>query len=294
MNRRYLLLAVLLAGAAGLAGCLGEDASPEPSPSSDARPSNATLASTSVPQNATVEGCIGYSVQVPLPWDAVARALPDGFEPAPFLPASVGPVTPTEDRAAEGFFDGWRCQEATVGDASLGEVAFVFAKIEVEPPSELAPPGEQASYVPLFLAADAPRFTEAFEAWGLAAGRDRPTVETTAAGPGRAGHVQAAAPNTTLETRVHLAQTPATTISASTEDTRYFVTEPSLFQGASEVTGVIERSTTNITGTIGEGHAELGGPIAQALGSTHAGLGFDSPDASWGEAFGYRPVEALR
>lgn len=292
MNRRVLLLAVLLAGLGGLAGCLGDEA-PQQLASSD-NSSKPTPAVGSVAGTAAVEGCVGYSTQVPLPWDAVEQALPDGFQPAPFVPVSVGPVTPTEDRAAEGFFDGWRCQQATVGNASLGEVTFVFAKIEVKPPSELAPPDEASSYVPLFLAADAPRFAEAFEEWGLAAESGQPTVETLGAGPTRAGHVQGAAPDTTLETRVYLADTPATRISASAEDTRYFVTEPALFQGDVEVAGVIERSTTNITGTIGQGHAELAGPIAQALGSTHAGLGFDSPDGSWGEAFRYRPVEAVR
>lgn len=292
-----LLVVVLLAG--NLAGCLGGGGPVLGSNEKDGtspgdEPEYRATASTP-PSNVTVEQCVGYSVQVPLPWDTVAQALPEGFEPAPFVPVTVGPATPTEGRAAEGFFDGWRCQTATAGSGSLGEVTFLFAKIEVRPPSELAPPEEWSSYVPLFLSTDEPRLAEAFTEWGLAASTADPTIETLGSGPVRAGHVQGTAGNTTLDSRVEVGQPPAAS-SISQEKTRYFLTEPLPFDGETPaVSGIVDRTTRNTTIGYGEGHVQLeGGAVGEALGPALAGIGFDTQDGSWGETFEYRTLEEIR
>lgn len=237
--------------------------------------SNATLA---------IRGCAGYSVQAPVPWDDVAGGLPEGFEPASFLGMPDG-------TAGEVFIDGWTCERSSIDDRSTGPVTLMFAKVEVVPPSDLAPPGEARSYIPLFATADVPAVADRLATWGLPAHEGDPTVGGTGAGPLHTGGVAGEAGNVSVRTRVVLARAPPTTPTFDGETSRYFVLDPPLFHGDTpRVTGVIDRETNATTGTIGEGQfAWTGNGPAAALQPAGPGLGFDTVEPTWGETFRWRP-----
>lgn len=281
-----ILLAALLA-AAGLAGCLGDDPGPSDSPGDrEGGGSGTDRANASLPARTTVEieGCIGYSVQAGIPWDAVAQALPEGFEPVPF--AAPGPSPPSQARMAQAFFDGWHCQNATADNQTVEDIKILLPKVEVEPPEELAPPGEQRSYIPLFSATDADLIAETFSSWGWLAEAGQPVVETTGAGPARSGHVQGSAGVGAIDARVTIPQPPMDPPTVGNDTTRYFLTEPALFEGETPtVTGIVNRTTTTATASLGEGHVAFDGALEKALGPAAVGRGFDTQDGNWGETF---------
>lgn len=248
---------------------------PEPSAAGNGT-SNSTLA---------IRGCTGYSVQAPVPWDDVAEALPEGFEPATWLGTPDGV-------AAQVFIDGWTCERSSIDDRSTGPVTLIFAKVEVVPPSDLAPDGEARSYIPLFATADVAAVADRLSSWRLPAHEGAPAVDGTGGGPLHTGGVQGEAGNVSVRTRVVLAQTPPTTPTFDGDTSRYFALDPPLFHGDTpQVTGIIDRETNTTTGTIGEGQfAWTGDGPAAALQPAGPGLGFDTRDGRWAETFRWRSL----
>lgn len=271
------LACVLLA--VSLAGCLGDPGDGE-APSAEAP----TAAPGSSPHTLGLDDCAYRAVQAPVDWDAVAEALPEGVQPAPYLSQDQA-----EDRQAELFLELSTCEASSVGEDPRGTVSTFTARLEVLVSDELSHPDvrEDGYYVLVETITTDERRAQMLGLWGLPASEREPALAVAEAGPARTATVEASSANLTASFRVAIPGLGGPdTFEVPSEHVRYLVLDPPIFrEGEPEVTGIVEKRTEATTAVMGEGDLSLQGSAVPGSLESPAGpaVGFDTslPNYGW-------------
>lgn len=271
-----------LLGVVAVAGCIGPAGSGQRGHLTY-RPSAPTGPATS----AAVGACTLDSVQAPVPWSPVAEALPDGFEPAPYLGDEE-----QRGRHAGLIVDAYSCRTASVGDRVRDPVDGMAAKLRVEPPERYREDDldDRAAYwIPLLVEVDDPERARAMRAWGFPAAHGAPDLRRTGPGPVDLVEAEGAGRGIEIRTRTTLAAPDDLVIGG--ERSRYFGLDGPLFGDESpRVRSIVERSTVSTRGMAGQGDVGLAGSALPEAMHTEMtpGLGFDTADHDYGWTYRLR------
>lgn len=280
---RTVLILGLLA-ALPLAGCIG--------PSGSGQRGHLTYGQQEAlggpPASASVGSCTLNSVQAPVPWTPVAEALPEGFQPAPYMGADRH-----RDRHAGLIVDAYSCREGSVGDQPQGPVTGMAAKVRVDPPDRHRDDDidEGAYWIPLVLQVGDEARASAMRSWGFPASAGTPEIRRM--GPGPVDAVEAQGAGAGIEVRIRTTLAAPDDLVIGGERSRYFGLDGPLFgDDRPEVQSIVERSTVSTRGMTGQGDVGLGGTGLPGSMHTDAtpGLGFDTAAHDYGWTYRVRTM----